>query len=266
MGNYKVYEHLFPNGKRYIGITRVSTNERWEKNGNGYKTQTVFKSIQKYGWDNIEHNILFDNLTYEDACMKEKELIAKYKTMDKRYGYNNTSGGDAGHIVSEQARENMSKAQKGRPCSENTKRVNREKRLGKPRPINEIVKTAEKLRGRKIGMSDLRLKRIKEGIANMSEEKRKQWRENVAKGLKTATYKDRCGKEILQIDIETNEIVGRYLSLKEMSRKTGFNRGYIGRICNGTYRKDTDIACGFRWKLGNIGNYRVPNSKHYKGR
>ena len=41
---------------------------------------------------------------------------------------------------------------------------------------------------------------------------------------------------------------------------------YIGRICNGTYRKDTDIACGFRWKLGNVGNYRVPNSKHYKGR
>lgn len=30
-----VYEHLFPNGKRYIGITSKNLEARWE-NGNGY--------------------------------------------------------------------------------------------------------------------------------------------------------------------------------------------------------------------------------------
>ena len=86
MNNYTVYEHLFPNGKRYIGITKLPPKERWEKNGNGYKTQSVFRAITKYGWDNIEHNIISTNLSYEDACNMEVELIKKYKTMNKKYG------------------------------------------------------------------------------------------------------------------------------------------------------------------------------------
>lgn len=266
MNNYKVYEHLFPNGKRYIGITRKSTKERWEKNGNGYKTQTVFKAIKKYGWDNIQHNIVYDNLLYEDACKKEKELIAKYKTIDKNYGYNNTTGGDTGREVSEQAKRNMSKAQKGKPCSEKAKQVNREKRLGKPRPLSEIIKTAEKLRGRKIGITEYRRKRIKEGMASMTPEKKRIWREKVQNSLKDKKIENKNGKEILQIDIKSGEIIAKFISLKEMHRKTGFSRVYISQICNGNYKKDTDIANGYRWKFGNVGNYKVPNSKHYKGR
>lgn len=67
----------------------------------------MYRAIQKYGWDNIEHNILFENLTQEQAFEKEKELIAKYKTNITRYGsdygYNLTDGGEGtlGHKVPE---------------------------------------------------------------------------------------------------------------------------------------------------------------------
>lgn len=56
-----VYEHLFPNGKRYVGITSKPPKTRWE-NGAGYAKDgqpVMYNAIQKYGWDNIEHNVLF---------------------------------------------------------------------------------------------------------------------------------------------------------------------------------------------------------------
>ena len=99
--NYSVYELLFPNNKRYIGITRQDPKKRWG-HGSGYIGQMVYNPIKKYGWDNITHNILFTNMTREEACQKEKELIKKYKTTDMRYGYNLGEGGDCGSCMSKE--------------------------------------------------------------------------------------------------------------------------------------------------------------------
>ena len=122
---YCVYEHLFPNGKRYIGITCKRPNARWE-NGNGYAAGSpVRNAVEKYGWDNIEHNILFTGLTAEEAQNKEIELIAYYKTNIHRYGdlygYNMTDGGEGtvGHRVSQETVEKMSMmklGKKGKDC------------------------------------------------------------------------------------------------------------------------------------------------------
>lgn len=90
---YKVYMHVTPNGKKYIGITSASLKRRWG-NGQGYKSQLFNRAIEKYGWSNIEHVLLYDNLTAEEAKKKEIELIAKYKTTDRKYGYNKSNGGD----------------------------------------------------------------------------------------------------------------------------------------------------------------------------
>lgn len=94
---YTVYEHVFPNRKRYIGITSQNPERRWQR-GYGYKTQYFINlAIEKYGWDNIQHNILETNLTEKEAKSKERYYISKYKTNDLKYGYNRTIGGDA-HI------------------------------------------------------------------------------------------------------------------------------------------------------------------------
>ena len=118
MNNYTVYVHITPSNKRYIGITGTSIQKRFGKNGAGYKTSKYFwRAIQKYGWDNIQHIILFENLTKEDACKKEQELIAQYKSNNSQFGYNCSAGGEGGGygvIVSEETRHKLSIANKGK--------------------------------------------------------------------------------------------------------------------------------------------------------
>lgn len=95
---YSVYEHLFPNGKRYFGITAQRPERRWQ-NGRGYTSQYFMnRAIHKYGWENIKHNILHSGLAEQEAKLKEKYYIEKYKTNDLAFGYNRTTGGDA-HIT-----------------------------------------------------------------------------------------------------------------------------------------------------------------------
>ena len=142
---YIVYQHKNKiNGKIYIGITSRKPEERWGSNGCNYKTSPHFYSaIQKYGWDNFEHNILFTNLTKEQACLKEQELIKEFNSMNREYGYNSTSGGEIftmneetkqkisqsmmgnknglGHVCTEEKKQKISKAQKGRKFTEEHK-------------------------------------------------------------------------------------------------------------------------------------------------
>lgn len=90
---YCIYRHIFPNNKCYIGITQQNPNIRWA-NGLGYKCNTLmWKAINKYGWKNIKHEILFDNLTESEANKKEIELIKLYNSTNPKYGYNIRSGG-----------------------------------------------------------------------------------------------------------------------------------------------------------------------------
>ena len=142
---YIVYQHKNKiNGKIYIGITSRKPEERWGSNGCNYKTSPHFYSaIQKYGWDNFEHNILFTNLTKEQACLKEQELIKEFNSMNREYGYNSTSGGEIftmneetkqkisqsmmgnknglGHVCTEEKKQKISEAQKGRKFTEEHK-------------------------------------------------------------------------------------------------------------------------------------------------
>lgn len=92
--NYIVYKHTSPSNKVYIGITKQTLKARW-KNGKGYKNNEHFTyAIKKYGEENFKHEILFDNLTLEEAKIKEIETIALYDSTNKNKGYNKTIGGD----------------------------------------------------------------------------------------------------------------------------------------------------------------------------
>jgi group I intron endonuclease len=110
---FTVYKHTTPNGKVYIGITSRKPEYRWNY-GKGYKHNEYFyRAINKYGWDNIKHEILFTNLTKEQAEAKEIELIKHYDSTNRFKGYNIKSGGDTCE-ASEETRLKMSKAQKGK--------------------------------------------------------------------------------------------------------------------------------------------------------
>lgn len=101
MKNYIVYIHQNKiNQKRYIGITCQPVQGRWGHKGNRYtkdRQEVFYNAIQKYGWDNFEHLIVYENLSLEEAQEKERELIKKYHTFiydPDCQGYNMTRGGE----------------------------------------------------------------------------------------------------------------------------------------------------------------------------
>lgn len=93
---FKVYIHIFPNGKRYVGLTKTDLNRRWQ-GGKGYRTQPlIYRAILKYGWKNIVHQV-FECDTEAEMKYLERYLIAYYNTTDHRYGYNISTGGEYAH-------------------------------------------------------------------------------------------------------------------------------------------------------------------------
>lgn len=137
---YTVYMHITPSSKRYIGITCQTVENRWRQ-GKGYKSNRHFyHAIQKYGWDNIEHVIVAENLTHDDACELERKLIAEYDTTNTEKGYNICFGGEDGWVGvhhTEEAKRKMSMAKKGKVyrkgyhLSDETKRKLSENHKGK---------------------------------------------------------------------------------------------------------------------------------------
>lgn len=119
--NYKLYcfTNLI-NGKQYVGITKQDTFKRW-RNGKGYKKPTrIGSAIKKHGWDNFKKEILFDNLTQEQATTLEKEYIIKLDTINN--GYNVQEGGLGGSNgnVSDETRKKLSLSHKGQHSSPKT--------------------------------------------------------------------------------------------------------------------------------------------------
>ena len=86
ISTYNQHTNLI-NNKSYIGITSQKCENRWGLDGKGYELQPKFyHAIQKYGWDNFQHDILYTNLNKETALKIEADLIQTYDTI--KNGYN----------------------------------------------------------------------------------------------------------------------------------------------------------------------------------
>ena len=72
--NHVVYQHVTPDGMYYFGQTN-NIKRRWEYNGCHYKGTALYTYIEKFGWDNIKHIVLFRDQTKEDALWIENFLI-----------------------------------------------------------------------------------------------------------------------------------------------------------------------------------------------
>lgn len=97
MGKHIIYRHIFPNDKSYVGQCQGETIEdakrRWGSNGNGYRAQLVYKAIKKYGWENIQHEILEVVDNQDTANDREIYYIALYDSTVEKNGYNVSVGG-----------------------------------------------------------------------------------------------------------------------------------------------------------------------------
>ena len=204
---YTVYQHKNKiNGKVYIGITSQKPEQRW-RNGEGYKSSPHFYSaIQKYGWDNFEHNILFVELTKEQACLKEQELIKEFNSMNREYGYNSTSGGDI-FVMNEETKQKISQAlvgnqnNLGHSCSEEKKKKISEAQKGREFTEEHKQKLSEAAKNRHVPCS----------------EEKKQ------------TLKEKSHKKPVYCE-ELNKV---FESVQECGRQLGIPATNITKLCNG---------------------------------
>lgn len=220
-----VYKHTSPNGKVYIGITKDNPQNRW-RSGKGYYQNVHFiGAINKYGWDNFKHEILFYGLTKKEACQKEIELIAKYKSNDPKYGYNHSIGGECpalGSKHSEETKEKMSEMRKGKNCYW----------YGKQRDEETIKKIREAKTGTKWSAKRRAAEKNRKPVSKETREKIS----NAGMGNQYAVrHKVLC--------IETGIV---YNSISEASRKTNITRSTIGRVCEG--KKYYKTAGGYHWE------------------
>lgn len=207
--NYKVYMHIFPNGKAYIGITRQEPKVRWG-GGNGYvRNEYMYRAIKKYGWENIEHIVLFDGLSKNDACEIEKELIKKHKTNNKNFGYNIESGGQCSSLA-ESTKQKLREAHTGKRASEETK--------GK--------------------MSASRKRFLSE-----NPEYYKKNLENIMCAVEKAAELKR--KSVIQYDLDGN-FLAVWNSTREAERVLGIYHSHIAKCCNKVPKYNT--AGGYRWE------------------
>ena len=214
---YIIYKHTVPNDKVYIGQTCQKPNKRFGRNGYGYRGSTLFyNAIQKYGWDNIRHEILFEDLTKEEANKIEIELISKYRSNEKEFGYNLQSGGNT-YCISEETKKKISEAKTGKKDSDETRKRKSEGHKGKfTEKQKEQLDIARSKRdtkqlGRKMGLANKGRKHTEESKRHMRESR------NIVNKRKV-------------LCVESNTI---YNSITDASVDTGVYRQNISKVCNG---------------------------------
>lgn len=233
MLNWKVYKHTNKiNGKVYIGITsRKNPNIRWS-NGYGYKQNKYFwNAIQKYGWDNFDHEILLTKLTEGEAKQKEKELIAYYDCMCPK-GYNQTEGGEGckGWKMTEEQKAKISKALTGRKRPPEMREFLRQRQLGKKHTEESKRKMSKSQTGRK---------HTPESIAKMKE----IWKgRDFPEGCREKAIEVHK-KPIIQYTLD-GEFVREWDCATTIQNELGIERHNIYRCANGKSKS----SAGFIWK------------------
>ena len=227
---WTVYKHTAPGGKIYIGITHQKPELRW-RNGEGYKSNNHFyNAIQKYGWDNIDHEIVRVVDTQDQAEKIERELILHYKSYDRGHGYNKALGG---HVLSEESRRKIGRTRKERGI--------KPPMLGKHLSDETKRKIGEASRGRRFTHSE-------EARRKISRAKTGELNPNYGKGMPEKQKQLLISineRPVIQI-VDGKEVW--YRSSKAAMDATGIFNGNITRVCKGTRA----TAGGYVWKYAPV--------------
>ena len=105
-----IYSITSPNGKSYIGQTMDFENRMKRHQDRTSRCVAISSAIGKYGWDNMEVELLHENVPIDDLNWLERHCIWIYGTMSPD-GYNLTDGGEGG-IQSEESRAKQGATQR----------------------------------------------------------------------------------------------------------------------------------------------------------
>ena len=110
-----IYKYTFPNGKVYIGQTNNPRSRKIQhlSKSTGARNVGFWRAYKKYGsfeYEEIETVYAPTEEELRDTLnMLEQHYITKYKSNNRNYGYNLTSGGKV-FVVNEEGRQHMSEA------------------------------------------------------------------------------------------------------------------------------------------------------------
>lgn len=227
------------NGKSYIGQSKTKPSYRWGVNGKNYKSSTHFyRAIQKYGWDNFEHFIIFENLSLEKANELEYLLIKIFDTSNLDLGYNIRQGGKSSPIA-EETKEKLRQANLGKVASEETREKISKAMTGKNNPFYNKEHTEEARERMKNNHRDVSGENNPMyGKHHDNETKRKISEKRIGSHM-DLTIREKISKPVLCIDTGIS-----YYSIKEASRQTGICESSIIDCCKGKLK----TAGKLHWK------------------
>lgn len=199
--------------------------------GKYHENEYLQNSWNKYGSKNFEFDIL-DECCFSNLLHMENYWCNILKSHDRNYGYNIQPINvlDNKVLVSKETKSKMSKSQKGKKASEETKRKMAEIRKGKPIHTKESKeKIINSNKNRKISLE------TKEKMSL----KRKEWRnknpdhnpfKNMSKESKQKLFINKKRRIILEYDLYGN-FVKRHLALNQTGNTKAFQIG-VWRCCN----------------------------------
>jgi group I intron endonuclease len=148
------------NGKRYIGVTRMSLSQRIGCHLRKGPLYPFRSALHKYGLQSFEISVIDTADDWTTLCEKEVYWIAFHDSLVPR-GYNVTAGGEGLSNVSESTRQKISaslkiayaegrrRSQKGSKATPATRKKLSEMRKGKHQTPDWISKRAASWIGRK---------------------------------------------------------------------------------------------------------------------
>lgn len=259
------------NNKVYIGITSRKPEDRWGKNGYCYAKEdqpVMYNAIHKYGWDNFEHIIFAEGLSFQNACQMEVGLIALYKANVRRWGkdaegYNETDGGEGanGYKLTEEHKKYISKIQSipviqldlhGNFIAEYNSMLEAANKIGCH--ISCISDCCNHKTRTSSGYVWVTKKDYNDGNYSVVWYDKKQ---NVINQKMKVVM---SGRAIKQYSI-IGDFIAEYVSIQDASRQCDINSTCIRDCCRGKQK----TAGGFVWKYSddttcvNISDIRIPN-------
>jgi hypothetical protein len=100
---FVIYKAEFPNGKVYIGKSKDFDSRKIKHSySTRYYNTKLTNAINKYGFDSIKWEIIFETEDIDIINQKEIEFISKYDSI--KNGYNTSMGGDGGDTISNNPR------------------------------------------------------------------------------------------------------------------------------------------------------------------
>jgi group I intron endonuclease len=279
---YYIYCHTFPNGKRYVGITRTSPERRWGKGRNYTTCPLMNRAIQKYGWENILHEVIDTAESKKAAEVKERHYIGLFMSDRPEHGYNVLPGGDVvDNPLTDEIRYKLGNGQRGRSRTEEEKaRISAgvKEKFSRPDSNGHIGmhvtdSTRQKMsesqterwsedRYRREAASARMRQRMSDPefrnkiIENLSQYRRKpgEWQMSEEAKIKIGEQnrgkwigdKSPCSKPVLQYDTNGN-FIRRWANAGEVERAGIANRSNVSKCCQG--KPHVKTVGGFVWRF-----------------